>query len=77
MDNYAWGKAGVKEFLKRVVPPGEALKTLDDRMLYNEALELADMLGEDGILLREELLKMGALVKSANATIFIPPTEAQ
>lgn len=51
MDYHAWGKEDVKDFMETVAPPGEVLEGFDDRILFDDAVELARDLGDDGLIL--------------------------
>ena len=58
MEPLAWGREDVAEFVKMVAQPGEILDGFDDRILYNDAIELARNLGDDGVILLKALEDM-------------------
>jgi hypothetical protein len=53
-----WSRQDITEFLERVASPGEQLKGLDDRILFDDALNFAKAQGDDGESLLGALLKM-------------------
>jgi hypothetical protein len=60
----AWGEEHVKNFLRFVRKPGVKLEPeegylyLDDGYDFEDAVEIAEELGEDGKILMRELMKM-------------------
>ena len=57
----AWGKEHVAKFIKQVAPPGEELRGFDDRILFDDAVKLAEVLGKDGMLLHDALMKLARM----------------
>ena len=53
-----WTATDVDEYIKKVAPPGDVSTGYDDRVLFTEALEIAEYEGADGLLLLNALKAM-------------------